>query len=256
MKCRPRLLSLILAAAFCCLSAQAWGQNVEKTATADKLDRKVNFGVRAGFNSTLFIVSDLTVNGNSISETQNNYKIGYFAAAFVRINLGKTWFLQPEMAYNYSRTNMSFDRPLSFTAGGEVDRSTQTDVTSKIHSLEVPVLFGYNIVKQSPYSMSVFAGPKFRYLWNTDKNGLSVHDELATIDVQETLHPVNVSLTLGASVTISRIFFDFRYDIGLHNISRSINLKAVDGSNVGQPVSDIHFNRRENILSFSVGVFL
>ena len=64
---------------------------------------------------------------------------------------------------------------------------------------------------------------------------------------------MNVSLTAGVAVTISRIFFDFRYDIGLHNISKRISYKPVYDENAGEEVplaNQIRFHRRENVLSF------
>ena len=37
-------------------------------------DRRVNFGIKGGFTSSLFLVSDLVLNGTVIDEVQNNYE--------------------------------------------------------------------------------------------------------------------------------------------------------------------------------------
>lgn len=77
-------------------------------------------------------------------------------------------------------------------------------------------------------------------------------------NIREELYPFNASLTVGVAVTISRIFFDFRYDIGLHNISKKItydmpDLQPSPGENI--PDKEIRFTRKDNVLSFSFGVF-
>ena len=65
------------------VAGTVFGQNRN---TADKVDRpntkKINFGVRAGFNSSMFMVSELKIKDVTIDEVQNNYKIGYFGALF------------------------------------------------------------------------------------------------------------------------------------------------------------------------------
>lgn len=45
---------------------------------ADKVERpntkKINFGIKAGFNSSMFMVSELKIKDVTIDEVQNNYK--------------------------------------------------------------------------------------------------------------------------------------------------------------------------------------
>lgn len=219
-------------------------------AQEDVKTKTVNFGVRAGFNSTLFIISELKMGSVSVDEVQNNYKIGSFGSVFMRINMGRH-FIQPEIGYNQTRCELTFANPLydNVTAVGST-----VDVNSKINSIELPILYGYNFIKQGSYSMAFFGGPKLRHLW-TGSGGLKVSSN-GTYNVDEKLYPVNLSLTLGVAVTISRIFFDFRYDIGLHNISKRI--VTIDETSAPLPLtaSDLRFRRRENVLSFSLGLFL
>ena len=125
-------------------------------------------------------------------------------------------------------------------------------ITSSIHSVDIPVIYGYNVIKEGPYSLAVFGGPKFRYIWN--KKSEVTFENFDQQGISERLRPLNLSFTLGVAVTISRIFFDFRYDIGLHNISRKVTYD--DGVAEGDPPADeIRFHRRDNVLSFSFGVF-
>ena len=96
-------------------------------------DRKINVGIRGGFNSSMFLVSDLKIKDVTIDEIQNNYKIGYFGALFMRLNM-KRHFIQPEISYNISRCEISFDKLGSQHPDIEPDYAS---VSSTIHSLSL-----------------------------------------------------------------------------------------------------------------------
>ena len=211
-------------------------------------DRPVNFGIKGGFTSSLFLVSGFSIDGTVIDEVQNNYKIGYFGSFFMRINFGRH-FLQPEVSYNINRCNIAFARPLP-TGSPATPRTVEAAISSSIHSIDLPVIYGYNIVKEGPYNLAVFGGPKIRYI--RDKKSDITFKNFDGRNIREQLHPFNLSFTTGVSVTISRVFFDFRYDIGLHNISKRVTCNRPAG---GQPTEqEIRFRRRDNVLSFSFGV--
>ena len=100
--------------------------------------------------------------------------------------------------------------------------------------------------------LSVFGGPKLRYIMN--KQSDIDFENFDQQNIQEYLQPLNVSFTIGVAVTVSRIFFDFRYDLGLHNMSKRITYE-VSPDAIGDSY-EIHFNRRDNVLSFSLGILL
>ncbi|AVM51677.1 outer membrane protein with beta-barrel domain [Bacteroides zoogleoformans] len=241
------------------LSATMWAQTPIVPGTADeeqpeqRKDHRVNFGIKGGFTSSLLLISSFDVDGISVEEVQNNYKIGHFGALFMRINFNKH-FLQPEVSYNVNRCNITFERPLP-AAATTTPRSVEASITSSIHSIDFPVIYGYNIIKEGPYSLAVFAGPKIRYIWNKRSN--ITFENFNQENIHEQLHPFNISCTTGVSVTISRIFFDFRYDIGLHNISKRVTCDIPNNEHqtADKTVKNgIQFRRRDNVLSFSFGV--
>ena len=214
----------------------------------------VNFGVKGGFTASLFLVSDFSINGQEIKEVQNNYKIGYFASVFMRINF-ECHFIQPEISYSVNRCNILFDKPQAEGAPEDTPLE-QASITSSIHSIDIPVIYGYNIIKDGPYSLAVFGGPKIRYIWDR-KNDITF-ENFNLDNMKEELYPFNLNLTLGVAITISRVFFDFRYDIGLHNISKKITYTSPEltpspGEEI--PDNEIRFHRRDNVLSFSLGMF-
>mgnify|MGYP000422239601 FL=1 len=168
---------------FCLLafSATMWGQlpvvpgtdEPERPQHTHRHDRRVNFGIKGGFTSSLFLVSDLVLNGTVIDEVQNNYKIGYFGSFFMRINF-KRHFLQPELSYTINRCNITFEKPLPEDAP-ENSTPEMASITSSIHSFEIPVIYGYNIIKEGPYSRkyAIFGTSRARSLSRISTNGIS-----------------------------------------------------------------------------------
>lgn len=209
-----------------------------------------NFGAKAGFTAALSLLNDFTIGGLPIEQVQNNYKVGYFASLFMRVNFGKH-FLQPEVSYNVNQCSVSFNKPMQQEESPDGTVATSmASIESKINSIDIPVIYGYNFIKQGPYAMSVFGGPKIRYIWR-HKSEVQFHN-FDQQGIRERLRPLNLSFTMGVAVTISRIFFDFRYDLGLGNLSESVTcLPPAEG----EPDNTISYRRRDNILSFSLGVF-
>jgi hypothetical protein len=216
----------------------AFGQDAQRIN-----NKTVNFGFRAGFNSSMYLISDFKIGNVTINHLQNTYRIGYLASAFMRLNFLKH-YLQPEISYQISMCEITFDKLGSSSEEIEPEYAT---IESKIHSLEVPVLYGYNIIKSGPYGLSVFGGPKIKYLFNNHNK--IVFKDFDQENIQEELHPITVSLVVGAAVNISNIFFDFRYEQGIRNISKSVTF-----DNMEQGTSYMLFKRRDNILSFSLGI--
>ena len=231
------------------IACTAVGQNYN----AEKVDRpntkKINIGIKAGFNSSMFMVSELKIKDVTIDEVQNNYKIGYFGALFMRINM-KKHFIQPEVSYNVSKCEITFDKLGSQHPAIEPDYAS---VQSVLHSVDFPILYGYNVVKKGPYGMSIFAGPKLRYLWG--KHNEITFKNFDQKGIHERLYPFNVSAVIDVGVNISRIFFDFRYEQGIGNISKSIIYDNIN-SDGSTGVSNIIFRRRDSALSFSLGFIL
>ncbi|MEZ5005777.1 MAG: outer membrane beta-barrel protein [Bacteroides graminisolvens] len=99
--------------------------------------------------------------------------------------------------------------------------------------------------------MSVFAGPKLKYI-RTRKNDIEF-ENFGQQDVVEELRRFNVGMAAGVSVSISHIYFDFRYEQGFNNLTKSVTY--TDATTTGGTSSgDISFKRRDNVLSFSLGV--
>lgn len=209
-------------------------------------EKKINFGVKGGFNTAMYFVDEFKIKDITIDETQNNYKVGYFGAIFLRINM-KKHFIEPELSYHVSKGEITFDKRGSQHPDIEPDYAS---INSTIHTIEVPVLYGYNFIKEGPYGMSFFAGPKLKYV--LDRNSKLEFSNFDQKGIKEKLYPFNVNIVGGVGVNISNIFFDFRYEAGLRNISKSVTYieSNTDGT---ESEANMIFRRRSNLLSFSLG---
>ncbi|WP_321480188.1 porin family protein [uncultured Bacteroides sp.] len=231
----------LLLIGICCVCS-LMGQNTDAKIPNS---RRVNFGIKSGFNSSMYLVSKLEIDGAKIKDTQNNYKIGYFASVFARLNLGKH-YIQPEVTYSISRCEIQFDKLGNHTSDIAPDYAT---VNSTIHSIEFPLLYGYNIVKKGPYGMSIFGGPKIKYFQK--KHNKVTFENFDQNDLKEELYPLNISGVFGVGVNITNIYFDFRYELGFRNISKRITDASSENENSSE---SIVFDRRETALSFSLGI--
>ena len=221
----------------------------EEQKQSSQTEPKVNIGLKAGFNSSMYFTSRLQLDGQRFEDIQNNYKVGYFVALFFRFNM-KRHFIQPEFTYNVNKGDITFDK----NQNNETLPPDFATIRSTIHSLEIPLLYGYSFVKSAkshPYGMAFFIGPKLEYIWK--RKTKEEFSNFGHDNIQEELHPINVSSVIGLGVNISNIFFDFRYEIGLTNISKEIIYEKNTNGEISHE-KGIVINRHKNVLSFSLGV--
>ena len=193
------------------------------------------------------MVSELKIKDVTIDEVQNNYKIGYFGALFMRINM-KKHFIQPEVSYNVSKCEITFDKLGSQHPAIEPDYAS---VQSVLHSVDFPILYGYKFVDVHPYGMAFFVGPKISYMW--DKQTKNEYFGFHQKEIHEDFHPWNYRAVVGLAVNVSNIFFDFRYEAALHHITDDVTYNK-DLTEPPHNGYDIQVKRRYNTMSFSVGV--
>jgi hypothetical protein len=213
--------------------------------------RRINYGLKVGFNSSMYRVSDFIIKDITINEVQNNYQVGYEISSFFRFNIRKH-FIQSELSYNVSKCEIMFDKLEGPHPDIEPDYAS---IKSTIHLIGLPLIYGYNFVKVWQYGMSVFIGPQLRYIWN--KQNEITFDNFDQEGIREELYPFNISLLAGVAISISPIFFDFRYEQGLNNISKSVTYNSTNAlTDWRKELNYIFLPRRDHVLSFSFGIML
>lgn len=214
----------------CCLTAQ------EHTKV------KFNAGLKAGFQAITYNDPTFGIEGYSFNEnTIQSNKIGYTIAPFARVSKGK-FYLQTEAAFGIARHSFDFTDTREPSIEN-VDPNIPT-YELKTYCLQVPLLFGYEFLKQGNYSMSIFTGArtKFTFTAHTDQE----FKHFSYDDLEEVLKKKSYYWELGLGVRIYNVFFDFVYDLGLTKAS-----KYILANKIGKKFST---DRKDNILSFSVGV--
>lgn len=224
----------ILALCFCCMLSHA----------QQKGSLPINYGVKGGFSSTIYEVKELAVAGAPINNYIAKSEISSFYTAFARVNM-KRHYLQTEVSYNISNYTINFSTNQFNPSAQPHDKST---IGTKIIGLEVPLYYGYHILQNGPYGLSFYIGPKAKFTI-TD---FSRHtfDNFPYTEIKENINPINFSCMIGLGINISRVFFDFSFEYGLHNISNgftTIDLEEYSSQ------EDFIFDRRKNVLSFSIG---
>lgn len=227
------------------LPLQTYAAPSDGTAT-EKKEKRTNVGIKGGFNSSMYFSSHLEVEGEVMNTTENWYKVGYWGAVFFRYNM-KRHFIQPELTFSVSKGSIFFNRNQNHPDS----ENARADINTTIRSFDLPVLYGYNFIKKDEYGMSFFIGPKLSYVWSQKSD--TEFSEFTQNNISEDLYPLHYSAVLGLGVNISNIFFDFRYEIGLHNISKSITYTSkVNGITTTE--HNLIADRHKNVLSFSLGV--
>lgn len=202
-----------------------------------------NWGGKIGFNSIIPVINSFTVDGTKAQNITTEYKVGYTASLFCRINMDN-FFIQPAVSWNTTESIFTFDLPTHSII--ENNPMIHDGLKLKNSSIDIPVLIGYNIVKQGPYALSLMVGPKFRYNYNISYSSVLTED---SDEYTNDSTPFSVNFATGVGVAVWRLFFDFTYEFGLNKAES--NFKEKVSSNPADV--DIVINKRTNMMSFSLG---
>jgi hypothetical protein len=166
---------------------------------------------------------------------------------FCRFNMKKHHFIQPEFSCNITQGSVSIPSTL---ANSEILKENAL-IKKKMTTLDLPILYGYKFIDVHPYGMAFFVGPKVTWVW--EKHCSTEFTGFHQQKIKEEQYPFQYSGVVGLAVNVSNIFFDFRYEVGLHNTIRSITYNT-DLTEAPHNEGKIKLEQRKNILSFSVGV--
>lgn len=190
--------------------------------------QKFALGVKAGITSSTLLSSGFS--GFKDLKSTSNYN-GALLGVYSQVGI-LGFYLQPE----------AYLRNYNFTVNYDSLNTSLSSLSNKLYYIDVPVLFGKSFFK----IFSVKAGPSFQFLLNNDGSVINpANNQTVHLD-KGSFNQLVVGFQAGASIDISRISVDIRYDFGLNKIgnvakSYSSNLQNVD------------FSSRASILMFTVG---
>ena len=209
-------------------------------------EKKFNFGAKVGFNATLPVINSLRVLDFDANQFHTSYQVGYLAAIFFRFNIQR-FYIQPSPSWHYGRSHLDF--VINFPEiEGEADPPIKGNLRMNTQSLELPILFGYHLVKQGPYGLSLMVGPKVKYNYKLDYN-MAIDEREVRFVNDDT--PFGVNIVSGMGVSIGRLFFDFVYEFGLNQTEASFKQLY---SSSPESSFEIQINKRTNVMSMSIGI--
>jgi hypothetical protein len=214
---------------------------------AEQTPKVFNWGAKIGFNSAMPIINSLSIDGVEMVSESVDHKVGLMASVFCRINVER-FFIQPALSVHLTESEISFTIPQN--DGILPSRSFKyNDEQFKLttHSIDVPVLIGYNVVKEGPYMLSFMFGPKLKYNYRVN---YTPNWEDAEHRYEDDSTPFEVGLSTGIGVTIWPLFLDFSYEFGLNKVQSDFTETYSDTPYENKIIMD----KRTNILSFSLGV--
>lgn len=240
MKIRLLLLFLLFTPCF------AMATDGDSLKIKPKQNTSFNWGAKVGFSSVLPVINTFTIEDIPI-ESHVEYKVGYMAALFCRVNFER-FFLQPSFAWQTTESRFNFNMPDEVEPLKAMPTRQMSDQFNlKIHALTFPVMIGYNIVKEKPFALSIMAGATVNYNYRIQyTTNLDYYSDKYTTDDTK----FRVNLLGGIGVTLWQMFFDFTYEVGINH--RETNFKRI-GDNL--PLAgNIVLDKRLNMLGFSLGV--
>ncbi|MCD8042641.1 MAG: PorT family protein [Tannerellaceae bacterium] len=202
-----------------------------------------NWGATVGLKSSLPIINSLTIDGKEANNIQTHYQVGYTASLFGRINMRRI-FLQPSISWHHSSSELRFLLPSGIE--GDEDILDPLTLNMTFETIEIPVLVGYNVIKEGPYGLSLMAGPQLKYNYKTDYT-FNFSNSQNRFGVNRNYFDINI--VTGVAVSIWRLFFDFKYEFGLNKQDSDFKNQNPSESTI----TDISFDKRINVMSFSLG---
>ncbi|WP_288206398.1 porin family protein [uncultured Parabacteroides sp.] len=209
-------------------------------------DKAFNFGAKVGVNSTFPIVNSLRIDDVEAENIRLQYKVGYQASIFCRINIDR-FFIQPDLSWYRTEGDIFFSLPETESTATMIGKTSGNDqLKLKSTSLELPVMIGYYLVKEGPYALSMMVGPKLKYNY---KLRYTTHFSELTNEYINDNTPFGIGIAAGLGVSIWRLFFEFTYEFGINQIESDFK----DRSSQLPVERTISIDKRTNMMSFSLG---
>ena len=166
-------------------------------AFAQKEGSFLSLGVKAGFSSTKFKLSDL--GSYQTDEWKTETKSGFIYNTFARVKLSHPFYIQPEIYFNSKKFELEGQR-----------------VTLK--TFDVPILLNLRVLSLGPVKIHALAGPVASIV-RKDK----IPDRYADyFDVKST----SWTFQAGAGAEVLGISLDVRQEWGLSDVSKGIDGKT------------------------------
>ncbi len=200
---------------------------------------KFNYGIKAGFQAITYNHTDFDIEGYTFNDnTIQSNKIGYTLTPFLRLTKGN-FYIQTEAALGITRYNFDFND--NNVAQGFAPTTAEYDLTT--YNIQIPLLIGYNFISYEDYGMSVFTGPRAKFIFTSLSTQDFMHFKYE--QMMEELNKRDIYWELGLGIRIFNVLLDITYDWGL-----SMNKTRITDKESG---AIFNSKRNDSTLGFSVG---
>lgn len=153
----------------------------------------IKIGPKGGANLT-------KISGQSFKD---EFNLGYYAGGFVELNLGKKWYIQPEVLFNETSIRRTNDFASLYNNLLKADSLKNI----KLQYLSVPLTLGYRIANV----LSLEAGAQYGIKMNKNETLLQ--------NGREAFKNGDLSLLAGVQFRLSKFRVTARYAVGLNSIN-------------------------------------
>lgn len=192
---------------------------------------QIQFGVKGGISTTDISVEELEVlrpgSGDRIRLALEDARYGVHAGVMLRLPLGETFLLQPEVVFNSNTVEYEVDDLSPGGVGSVV-------LEEKFQYVDIPLLLG---AKFGPFRL--MAGPEGRVFVD------SASDLFRFDDYDQTFENLEISFLGGVGLDLWNITLDVRYEGNFDNF----------GDHLTFGDQQFAFSNAESRWIFSLGVF-
>jgi hypothetical protein len=199
---------------------------------------RLNYGFKVGLNALSPTKYQTYYAGDSTSGSCTNEN-GYLIGVFFRVNYSHV-FMQPEVIWNYHRQRCGFMLPNPNNRELSLPKALDIDMDA----VNTNLLMGYSIIKNKPYLCDVYLGASLKWTYKIKYEITEEHRYSGKSDF------FCYAGVIGFSVNISKLYFDFRYEINQPNT----NLDFSKIPDIPEAYQGVFLEKNENILSFSCGI--
>lgn len=186
--------------------------------TVSFVSAQVNFGIKAGFNSSLNLDNIPSVRSGEydLTNVKSELNNGFHLGAFGRLFFDKV-YIQPELLYSMQKKDYEF----TIQDASSQDIDVEKYVT--FSTVDIPLLIGYKLLDLKVANLRVFAGPKFRLNAGSQVSfkNLTNNDPVDVNALKGEFKDSQVGLEAGAGVDILMFSLDARMNLinSLHTAS-------------------------------------
>lgn len=171
---------------------------------------QLNFGIKAGYNSSLGMnnLSSVTTGSYNLNSVNSELANGFHAGVFARLGF-KSLYFQPEFLYSMGK------KDYTITFKDAANNNVSFNKLVNVSTLDVPLLLGYKLLDLKIVNLRVFAGPKLRFNAGSSLSysNLSTGGSVTQDQLVKDIKAAQVGLEAGVGVDVLMFTLDARYNL-------------------------------------------